>query len=124
MGDFGLARLYEQDEKPLTTRLVGTLGYFVQELVRTSKATPTSDVYSFGIMMLEVAYGRRPVEHNVDGAQILLLDWVRYLHANGRLMDATDPMVGDEYVEDEMDRVLRVGMVCCSEEAWMRVNMR
>lgn len=39
-------------------------------------------------------------------------------------MDAVDPILGSDYVEDEMDRVLRVGMVCCSEEVKVRVNMR
>lgn len=124
LGDFGLARLYEHEENPLTTRLVGTLGYIAPEVLRTGKATPRSDVYSFGIVMLEVACGRRPVELNVDGAQILLVDWVRDLHANGRLIDAADPNLGGAYAEHEMDRVLRLGMVCCSEEPEARDDMR
>ncbi|KAK0605295.1 hypothetical protein LWI29_025151 [Acer saccharum] len=62
LGDFGLARLYDHGSNPQTTNLVGTIGYLAPELLRTGKATTSSDVFSFGALMLEVACGRRPIE--------------------------------------------------------------
>uniref|UniRef100_A0A0D6QRB9 non-specific serine/threonine protein kinase n=1 Tax=Araucaria cunninghamii TaxID=56994 RepID=A0A0D6QRB9_ARACU len=124
LGDFGLARLYEHNENPRTTYVVGTPGYIPPELVHTGKATPYSDVYSFGILLLEVACGRKPVDPSLNEAQIVLVDWVRELHAEGKLMDAADPKLGCEFVEDDMERVLKLGMVCCNEEAEERVGMR
>ncbi|XP_049932589.1 L-type lectin-domain containing receptor kinase SIT2-like [Nymphaea colorata] len=61
LGDFGLARLYEHGTDPETTHIVGALGYMAPELLITGKATTSSDVFSFGAFLLEVACGRRPV---------------------------------------------------------------
>ncbi|KAG9454594.1 hypothetical protein H6P81_007498 [Aristolochia fimbriata] len=62
LGDFGLSKLYEHGSDPHTTRVVGTVGYMASELSRTGKATKASDVYAFGVVMLEVVCGRRPMD--------------------------------------------------------------
>ncbi|XP_057829157.2 L-type lectin-domain containing receptor kinase SIT2 [Cryptomeria japonica] len=124
LGDFGLARLYEHTGDPQTTRVVGTLGYIAPELVHTGKAGPSADVFSFGILMLEVACGRRPVDRSLDASQIVMVDWVRELHAKGRLMDAADPNLGGEYVEDEMEKVLKLGLLCCNPKPEARPAIR
>ncbi|KAK0604080.1 hypothetical protein LWI29_011795 [Acer saccharum] len=69
LGDFGLARLYDHGSNPQTTNLVGTIGYLAPELLRTGKATTSSDVFSFGAFMLEVACGRRPMEPGDPSAE-------------------------------------------------------
>ncbi|XP_057829118.2 L-type lectin-domain containing receptor kinase SIT2-like [Cryptomeria japonica] len=124
LGDFGLARLYEHTGNPQTTRVVGTLGYIAPELVHTGKAVPSADVFSFGNLMLEVACGRRPVDPSLDASQMVMLDWVRELHAKGRLRDAADPNLGGEYVEDEMEKVLKLGLLCCNFQPELRPTMR
>ncbi|XP_057829060.1 L-type lectin-domain containing receptor kinase SIT2 [Cryptomeria japonica] len=124
LGDFGLARLYEHTENPQTTRVMGTLGYIAPEVVHTGKAAPSADVFSFGILMLEVACGRRPVDLSLDDSQIVMVDWLRKLHANGKLMDAADPNLGGEYVEHEMENVLKLGLLCCNHQAEARPAIR
>ncbi|KAF8664522.1 hypothetical protein HU200_054702 [Digitaria exilis] len=62
LGDFGLARLVDHDRGSQTTVIAGTMGYLAPECVTTGKASKESDVYSFGILALEVACGRRPVD--------------------------------------------------------------
>ncbi|XP_057836128.1 L-type lectin-domain containing receptor kinase IV.1-like [Cryptomeria japonica] len=114
--DFGLARLYEHNEYSQTSRVVGTLGYIAPELIHTGKASPATDVFSFGVLMLEVACGRRPVDPSLEPAQTVMVDWVRQLHATGSLMDAADPNLGGIYVEVEMERVLKLGLLCSNPE--------
>ncbi|XP_057829115.2 L-type lectin-domain containing receptor kinase SIT2-like [Cryptomeria japonica] len=124
LGDFGLARRYEHKGNLLTTRVVGTLGYIAPELVNTGKAAPSADVFSFGILMLEVACGRRPVDPSLDAFQIILIEWVRELYAKVRLMDAADPNLGGECVEHEMEKVLKLGLLCCNPKPEARPAMR
>jgi len=88
LGDFGLARLCDHSKNPETTRVMGTLGYIAPELTRTGKATPSSDVFSFGVLLLEVASGRKPVD--LDAEKLFLVEWVWELYAHGRLLDAVD----------------------------------
>ncbi|XP_057821367.2 L-type lectin-domain containing receptor kinase VII.1-like [Cryptomeria japonica] len=124
LGDFGLARLYGHDENSQTTRVAGTPGYIAPELLSTGKASTSTDVFSFGVLMLEVACGRRPVDLSSDDSQVVLLDWVRKLYANRKLMDAADPKLGGYFVEDEMEIVLKLGLFCSNPEAEGRPGMR
>ncbi|XP_057847606.2 L-type lectin-domain containing receptor kinase SIT2 [Cryptomeria japonica] len=124
LGDFGLARLYEHNENSHTTRVVGTLGYIAPELIHTGKASPATDVFSFGIFMLEVACGRRPVDMSLQSEKVVMVDWVRVLHDTGSLMDAADPNLGGQYVEGEMERVLKLGLICSNPHPERRLGMR
>ncbi|XP_057819616.1 L-type lectin-domain containing receptor kinase SIT2-like [Cryptomeria japonica] len=110
LGDFGLARMYEHNESSHTTRVVGTLGYIAPEFIETGKASPATDVFSFGILLLEVACGRRPVDVS--------------LHATGSLMDTADPNLGGQYVESEMERVLKLGLICSNPHPERRLGIR
>ena len=65
LGDFGLARLVDHEKGSQTTVLAGTMGYMDPECVITGKASKESDVYSFGIVALEIACGRKPIDPKV-----------------------------------------------------------
>ena len=60
--DFGLAQQYEHSENTRMTRVVGTLGYTALELTKTEKAMPSSYIFNFGVLLLEVASMRKPVD--------------------------------------------------------------
>ena len=77
LGDFGLARLVDHDKASQITDLAGTKGYIDLGCVTTRRASKESDVYSFGIVALELACGRKPVDHNATEDQIVMLDWLR-----------------------------------------------
>jgi serine/threonine protein kinase len=62
LGDFGLARLYDHGTDPQTTHVVGTIGYLAPELVHRGKATTLTDVFSFGIFILEITCGQKPIK--------------------------------------------------------------
>ncbi|KAL1195057.1 putative L-type lectin-domain containing receptor kinase II.1 [Cardamine amara subsp. amara] len=76
LGDFGLARFHDRGMALEVTRVVGTLGYIAPELMIVGLATTLSDIYAFGVFVLEVICGRKPVEPNIPHEQKILVDWV------------------------------------------------
>ncbi|TYI80603.1 hypothetical protein E1A91_D05G099600v1 [Gossypium mustelinum] len=90
LGDFGLARLCDH-------------GYIAPELTRTGKATTSTDVFAFGIFILELASGRKPLEPQLEPEETFLTDRVLELWKAGAILDAADPRLEGEYVADEMD---------------------
>ena len=124
LGDFGLAKLYQQGEVPNTTRVVGTLGYLAPELATVAVPTSASDVYSFGVVLLEVACGRRPIETSATEEEVVLIDWVRDLYARGRVWEAADPRIKREYEVGDMEMVLKLGLACCHPEPQRRPTMK
>ncbi|XP_040383458.1 L-type lectin-domain containing receptor kinase IX.1-like [Oryza brachyantha] len=121
LGDFGLARLVDHGARWTTTHAVlGTAGYIDPEFVNTRRPSTESDVYSFGIVLLEIASGRPPATDTPDGF-FVLLKWVWNLYGRSSVLDAVDPRLrdGDGGEEDEqgelwrqMERVLVVGLWC------------
>lgn len=124
LGDFGLARLYDHGSNPLTTHIVGTLGYMAPEISRKGKATPSSDVYAYGILLLEVACGRVPIEPKGPSEQLCLLEWVQKCFSSGKTLDAMDPKLGNDYDVEEGELVLKLGLICSHSEAEARPTMR
>ncbi|KAK3227919.1 hypothetical protein Dsin_007781 [Dipteronia sinensis] len=125
VGDFGLAKLYQQGEVPNTTRVVGTLGYLAPELAKIAAPTSASDVYSFGVVILEVACGRRPIDMTTeDEDKAVLMDWVRELYGQGRLIEAADRRIREEYEVEEMEMALKLGLACCHPDPMKRPSMK
>lgn len=124
LGDFGLARLYEHDGNPSTTRVVGTLGYLAPELTRSGKPTTSSDVFAFGALMLEVVCGRRPVEPKALLEELILVDWVWDRWRNGSVLEVVDLRLKGEFDEVEADMVLKLGLMCSNNAAEARPTMR
>ncbi|RRT63083.1 hypothetical protein B296_00013942 [Ensete ventricosum] len=124
LGDFGLARLYDHGTAPKTTRVVGTMGYLAPELARTGKATTTTDVFAFGIFVLEVACGKRPVDPSTFGEELILLDWVLENWRKGSIQETADPRLGEEFVVEEMQLVLKLGLLCSHPLPAGRPSMR
>ncbi|KAL8141027.1 LOW QUALITY PROTEIN: hypothetical protein V2J09_007048 [Rumex salicifolius] len=125
LGDFGLARLYDHGTSTQTTHVVGTIGYLAPEIPRTGKATTSTDVYAFGIFILEVVSGKRPLEIDCSSEDHdTLLEWVFHCWKNGVLRDAVDPRLEDKYVVKEMDLVLKLGLLCSQTRHEERPSMR
>jgi hypothetical protein len=124
LGDFGLSRLYDHGTDPQTTHMVGTMGYLAPELVRTGKASTLTDVFAFGVFLLEVTSGQRPIKQNPFGNQHTLVDWVIQLWHNGSLMDTLDPRLQGHYDADEACLVLKLGLLCSHPFTSARPTMR
>uniref|UniRef100_A0ACD5TYD0 Uncharacterized protein n=1 Tax=Avena sativa TaxID=4498 RepID=A0ACD5TYD0_AVESA len=124
LGDFGLSRLYDHGTDPQTTHMVGTMGYLAPELVRTGKASALTDVFAFGIFLLEVTCGQRPIKQNPFGNQHTLADWVLERWHAGSLMETLDPRLQGQYKIDDACLVLKLGLLCSHPFTSARPTMR
>ena len=127
LGDFGLARTIQQRGKThhSTIEVAGTPGYMAPETFLISRATVETDVYSFGVLVLEVLCGRKP------GNQIELTDynnsivhWLWELHSKGRILDAVDSRLNKEFDEEGMSCMLVLALACCHPNPHQRPSMK
>ncbi|KAK1264776.1 L-type lectin-domain containing receptor kinase S.4 [Acorus gramineus] len=125
LGDFGLAKLYEHGANPCTTtRVVGTLGYLAPELTRSGRATTGSDVFAYGALVLEVVCGRRPIEPKAEAEELVLVDWVWERWREGRGLEVVDARLKGEFVREEAEIALKVGLMASHPVAAERPSMR
>jgi serine/threonine protein kinase len=124
LGDFGLAKFHDHGSTPQTTNVVGTVGYLAPEITRTGKATTSSDVFAFGTFMLEVVCGRRPVESERPPEEVVLVDWVLECWKRGAILGTVDPRFEGNHVEEEMELVLKLGLLCTHRTPAARPSMR
>ncbi|KAE9591971.1 hypothetical protein Lal_00038383 [Lupinus albus] len=120
LGDFGLARLYNHDQVSHTTNVVGTIGYIAPELTRTGKVSTKSDVYAYGVLLLEIVTGKRPS----DLDQFFLVDWVIENYHLGQVLEVVDPKMNLAYDEEEVELVLKLGLLCSHHKAEYRPSMK
>lgn len=143
LGDFGLARWLEhelgyQTRTPSmnhhhhpcrladTTRIGGTIGYLPPEsFQKKGVTTAKSDVFSFGIVLLEIASGRRSVDLTLADDQIILVDRIRRLADEKMVLQAADSRLPDgSYHLHEMEHLIHIGLLCTLHDPQSRPNMR
>ncbi|KAF8009267.1 hypothetical protein BT93_J0302 [Corymbia citriodora subsp. variegata] len=124
LGDFGLARLVDHAEELQTTVLAGTRGYLAPEYVYNGKASKESDVYSFGIVLLEIACGKKVLEPTAEQGQVRLVDWVWQLYGTRRLLDAADSKLGTDFNENQLECLIVVGLWCAHPDHIARPSIR
>ncbi|KAH0637784.1 hypothetical protein KY285_037456 [Solanum tuberosum] len=124
LGDFGLARLVDHDKGSQTTVLAGTMGYMAPECVTTGKANKETDVYSFGIVVLEIGCGRKPIDPKAEEHQVNIVDWVWRLYGMRNILEAVDPKLSSEFNEEEMEHLLIVGLWCAHPDSNCRPSIR
>ncbi|XWS19604.1 hypothetical protein CRYUN_Cryun31cG0029800 [Craigia yunnanensis] len=122
LGDFGLARMHGHGQVASTTRVVGTVGYLAPEVVKSGRASTQTDVFGFGVLILEVICGRRPIEEGKPP----LVDWVWQLMMQGELLAALDARLRTNggFDEEEVEKVLHLGLLCSYPNPASRPTMR
>ncbi|XP_031132024.1 L-type lectin-domain containing receptor kinase IX.1-like [Ipomoea triloba] len=118
LGDFGLAWLVDHEKPPEKTLVGGTIGYVAPECYFTLKTTKESDVYSFGIVALEIACGKRAIifaEETEDFRR--LVEWVWGLYGKGNLMEAADPNLCGNFERQEMEQLMMIGLWCAHPDS-------
>ncbi|KAM1223892.1 hypothetical protein ACFX2G_043824 [Malus domestica] len=114
LGDFGIAKLMDPRFRTQTTGVVGTFGYMAPEYEKGGRASKESDMFSFGVVALELACGRRTFH---DGElDVPLVSWVWQLYLAGNLLYAADERLDSNFDINEMECLLIVGLWCTNPD--------
>ncbi|GKV45301.1 hypothetical protein SLEP1_g52406 [Rubroshorea leprosula] len=112
ISDFGLAKLDEEDNTHISTRVAGTFGYMAPEYAMRGYLTDKADVYSFGIVALEIVSGRSNTCSRTKEDSFYLLDWALLLKEKGSLLELVDPRLGSDYNNMEVMNMINVALLC------------
>ncbi|CAA0816469.1 Protein kinase superfamily protein [Striga hermonthica] len=123
VADFGFARLVPDGATHVTTNIKGTLGYLAPEYAMLGKASEACDVYSFGILLLELATGRKPLEKMGPSHRRPITEWVLPLARERKFDELADPKLSGKYSEEELKRVVLIGLVCAHSQPEKRPIM-
>ncbi|XWS16849.1 hypothetical protein CRYUN_Cryun33cG0015900 [Craigia yunnanensis] len=123
ISDFGLAKLDEEDNTHISTRVAGTYGYMAPEYAMRGYLTVKADVFSFGIVTLEIVSGRSNTSYRPKEECFYLLDWVLVLKEEGSLLDLIDPRMGSDYNKEEVMAMINVALLCTNVNAAARPAM-
>ncbi|CAF2113830.1 unnamed protein product [Brassica oleracea var. botrytis] len=124
LGDFGLAIFHDRGATFEATRVVGTIGYMAPEVTAMGVANEATDVYAFGVLMLEVVCGRRPVEPERSPGQKILVEWVASCGRRGALLDSVDSKLAGNFEAEEAMLLLKLGMICSQIDPQKRPTMK
>nr|KYP44714.1 putative LRR receptor-like serine/threonine-protein kinase At1g12460 family [Cajanus cajan] len=124
VGDFGLVKLLPMlDHCVLSSKIQSALGYMAPEFAcRTVKITEKCDVYGFGILVLEVVTGKRPVEYMEDDV-VVLCDMVRGALEEGKVEQCVDRRLLGNFAAEEAIPVIKLGLICASQVPSNRPDM-
>nr|GLL32726.1 cysteine-rich receptor-like protein kinase 3 [Ipomoea trifida] len=120
IADFGLVRLFPEDKSHISTAVAGTLGYMAPEYVVQGKLTEKADVYSFGVLVIEVVSGKKNSSFYQTSVSLLQQHW--NLFRAGKLYEAVDASL-EESAREEATRQLQIGLVCVQASPELRPSM-
>ncbi|KAG2310547.1 hypothetical protein Bca52824_022104 [Brassica carinata] len=125
LGDFGLARLMDHELRSHTTGLAGTFGYMAPEYVMTGRASKESDIYSFGVSILEIVTGIKSLDHSAENIESTsLVERVWDLYGRQQLMSAMDEKLGEEFNREQAECLAVVGLWCGHPDRNSRPSIR
>lgn len=125
VGDFGLAKLMDYKDTHVTTAVRGTIGHIAPEYLSTGKSSEKTDVFGYGIMLLELITGQRAFDlaRLANDDDVMLLDWVKGLLRERRLDMLVDPDLQNNYVEAEVEQLIQVALLCTQGSPMDRPKM-
>ncbi|KAL4554030.1 hypothetical protein LXL04_039856 [Taraxacum kok-saghyz] len=122
ISDFGLAKLDEEENTHISTRIAGTIGYMAPEYAMRGYLTDKADVYSFGVVVLEIVSGKSNTNYRPKQEFVYLLDWAYVLQEHGRLLDLVDPTL-TKFSKEEALRMLNLAILCTNPSPTLRPLM-
>ncbi|KAJ7979507.1 Receptor-like kinase [Quillaja saponaria] len=124
VADFGFAKLIPEGVSHMTTRVKGTLGYLAPEYAMWGKVSESCDVYSFGILLLELLTGRKPIEKLPGGVKRTITEWAEPLITKGRFRELADPKLRGDFNENQLKQAINVAALCVQSEPDKRPKMK
>ncbi|KAL8472134.1 hypothetical protein ACS0TY_029377 [Phlomoides rotata] len=114
VGDFGLAKLVDVRKTNVTTQVRGTMGHIAPEYLSTGKSSEKTDVFGYGIMLLEIVTGQRAIDFSrlEEEDDVLLLDHVKKLQREKRLVAIVDRNLNKTYNIQEVEMMIQVALLC------------
>lgn len=127
VSDFGLAKLAMDANTHITTRVIGTFGYMAPEYASSGKLTEKSDVFSFGVVLLEIVTGRKPVDTTQPLGEESLVEWARPFLSHAletqEFEGLADPKLEGNYVDAEMFQLIEAAAACVRHSSAKRPMM-
>ncbi|XP_066166965.1 probable LRR receptor-like serine/threonine-protein kinase At1g56140 [Oryza sativa Japonica Group] len=122
ISDFGLAKLYDENQTHVSTRIAGTLGYLAPEYAMRGHLSEKADIFAFGVVMLETVAGRPNTDNSLEESKICLLEWAWGLYEKDQALGIVDPSL-KEFGKDEAFRAICVALVCTQGSPHQRPPM-
>ncbi|XP_073525345.1 uncharacterized protein [Phyllobates terribilis] len=125
VGDFGLAKLMDYKDTHVTTAVRGTIGHIAPEYLSTGKSSEKTDVFGYGIMLLELITGQRAFDlaRLANDDDVMLLDWVKGLLKEKKLEMLVDPDLKTNYIDSEVEQLIQVALLCTQSSPMDRPKM-
>ncbi|EOA18762.1 hypothetical protein CARUB_v10007358mg [Capsella rubella] len=142
LSDFGLSKLLSQEESSLFTTMRGTRGYLAPEWITNTAISEKADVYSYGMVLLELVSGRKNCsfrsrsnsvteENNVNSSSTTTTStgmvyfplYALDMHEQGRYMELADPRLEGRVTSQEVEKLVRIALCCVHEEPALRPTM-
>ncbi|XP_057783920.1 receptor protein kinase TMK1 [Salvia miltiorrhiza] len=125
VADFGLVRLAPEGKASIETRIAGTFGYLAPEYAVTGRVTTKVDVFSFGVILMEMITGRKALDESQPEESMHLVTWFRRMHLNkDTFRKAIDPTIDlDEETVGNISTVAELAGHCCAREPYQRPDM-
>ncbi|KAG0454683.1 hypothetical protein HPP92_023975 [Vanilla planifolia] len=120
VGGFGLAMWQPDGNLGEKTQVIETFGYVAPECAQIAQFTEKSDIYSFGIVLLELVTGRRALDINQTKGQQCLTDWARPFLKESAIEELVDPQLGNSYSEHELICMLNAASLCINRDPGCR----
>ncbi|KAL5582573.1 hypothetical protein UlMin_015015 [Ulmus minor] len=123
VSDFGLAKLLDSGESHITTRVMGTFGYVAPEYANTGLLNEKSDIYSFGVLLLEAVTGRDPVDYGRPANEVNLVEWLKMMVGTRRAEEVMDPSLDVKPPTRALKHALLVALRCVDPDSEKRPKM-
>ncbi|CAF2091287.1 hypothetical protein BRARA_F03661 [Brassica rapa] len=124
VGDFGLAKLLDQRDSHVTTAVRGTIGHIAPEYLSTGQSSEKTDVFGFGILILELVTGHKMIDPvNGQIRKGMILSWVRTLKAEKRFAEMVDRDLKGKFDELVLEEVVELALLCTQPNPSLRPRM-
>ncbi|KAI9113358.1 hypothetical protein K1719_015883 [Acacia pycnantha] len=124
LSDFGLAKWASASSSHIIcTDVAGTFGYLAPEYFMYGKVNAKIDVYAFGVVLLELLTGRKPISGDYPKGQESLVMWATPILNSGKVAQLLDPSLGSNYDQDQMERMVLAASLCIRRAPRARPQM-